>query len=60
MAQSFLSPLQPFTLESLVASEQWSAVQAPVRKKSSVKSEAVRQRRRESDSEALKQTKTEL
>jgi len=37
MAHSFVSPLQPFTLESLVALEQWSAVQSPARKKNSDK-----------------------
>jgi hypothetical protein len=35
MSQSFLSPLQTFTLESLVALEQWTAVQASSRRKAS-------------------------
>ena len=33
MSQSFMSPLQTFTLESLVALEQWAAVQASSRRK---------------------------
>ena len=33
MSQSFMSPLQTFTLESLVALEQWTAVQATSRRK---------------------------
>ena len=33
MSQSFMSPLQTFTLESLVALEQWTAVQASSRRK---------------------------
>ena len=33
MSQSFMSPLQTITLESLVALEQWAAVQASSRRK---------------------------
>ena len=33
MSQTFMSPLQTFTLESLVALEQWEAVQASSRRK---------------------------
>jgi hypothetical protein len=33
MAQGFISPLPPFTLESLVASRQWSAEQRSGKKK---------------------------
>ena len=33
MSQSFMSPLQTFTLESLVALEQWAAIQASSRRK---------------------------
>ena len=36
MSQSFMSPLQTFTLESLVALEQWAAVQASSRRKTGV------------------------
>lgn len=36
MSPSFMSPLQTFTLESLVALEQWTAVQASSRRKTGV------------------------
>ena len=52
MSQSFMSPLQTFTLESLVALEQWAAVQASSRRKTGtrVKTEfPTKDRQRESN-----------
>jgi hypothetical protein len=37
MSNSFMSPLPPFTLESLVTNGQWTAAQNSVRKKDDAK-----------------------
>ena len=37
MSQNFMSPQQTFTLESLVALEQWAAVQASSRRKTGIR-----------------------
>ena len=59
MSQSFMSPLQTFTLESLVALEQWSAIQASNRRKSGAsRTKAVFSK--ENSERELKVKKTEL
>jgi len=60
MVQRFLSPLQPFTLESLVALEQWSSVQGQDQKKNLVKRSSNRRQQLTMQQLPAKNDKSEL
>jgi len=60
MAHELLSPLEFFTLESLVALEQWSAERSANRKKSAARHTSVPKQPSDAVSPRQKENKTDL